>query len=267
MPDVRTSVLMYHDVIEEQEPDASGFAGAAAATYKVDVDLFERHLDALDRRAGSLAAQPSTSARTPTGGSWLLTFDDGGVSASTHVANRLEARQWRGIFFITTDRIGTPGFLTVDEIRDLASRGHVIGSHSRSHPRRMSSCPPDEVRAEWHESVRVLTEMLEAPVTHASVPNGSFSRSVGMEASAAGIRYLYTSNPTRSRVLIDDCLVIGRYNVRATSSPAWVAAVAAGARAPRYAQWMTWTLKGIGKRFFHDGYRQYRERWRPHRQP
>ena len=35
MTRARTSVWMYHDVIEAPDPDASGFPGAAAATYKV----------------------------------------------------------------------------------------------------------------------------------------------------------------------------------------------------------------------------------------
>lgn len=260
MPRARASVLMYHDVVENPHHDASGFAGVAAASYKVEVELFERHLDAIERRANSSAGR---LAEPPGEERWLLTFDDGGVSAATQIAHRLEARRWRGVFFITTDRVGTPGFLTVAQIRDLAARGHVIGSHSCSHPRRMSSCSREEVRAEWHVSARVLAEMLGVPITHASVPNGAFSRMVGEEAAGAGIRTLFTSNPTRRRFLIDDCLVVGRYNVRATSTPDWVASIAAGDRVPRYAQWFGWKLKRTAQWIAGDRYRQLRERWRP----
>lgn len=256
-----SSVLMYHDVVDAPDPDASGFPGAAAATFKVEAAMFERQLEAIEHRAGAPATHLLDSAVTPVGGGWLLTFDDGGVSAVTHVADRLEARRWHGTFFITTDRIGTPGFLTVAQVRDLAARGHVIGSHSRSHPRSMSSCPRDVVRAEWRESVGALTEMLGEPVVHASVPNGEFNRMVGEEAAAAGIRVLFTSDPTRSRFLLDGCLIVGRYNVRSTSSPDWVAAVAAGDRGARYAQWLGWKLKGFAKGISPDLYQSLRERW------
>jgi peptidoglycan/xylan/chitin deacetylase (PgdA/CDA1 family) len=254
---------MYHDVVNAHDPDGSGFPGAAAATYKVDTDLFERHLEAIERRAGAPAAQAlfPEPAGTPASDGWLLTFDDGGASAITQVADRLEARRWRGTFFVTTDRVGTPGFLTAAQVRELATRGHVIGSHSRSHPRRMSACARGDVRSEWRESVAVLAEMTGVPVVHASVPNGEFNRMVGEEASAAGIRVLFTSNPTRSRFLLDGCLVVGRYNVRATSSPDWVAAVAAGDRGTLYAQWMGWKLKGIAKGIARNRYQWLRERW------
>ena len=131
----------------------------------------------------------------------------------------------------------------------------------------MSASSREEVRTEWRDSVRVLAEILEAPVTHASVPNGYFSRVVGEEAAAAGIRVLFTSDPTRSRFLLDGCLVVGRYAVRATTSPDWVAAVAAGERGPRYAQWIGWKLKRIAKGIAGDRYQRYRERWISERRP
>ena len=145
MPRARSSVLMYHDVVDGQGPDVSGFPGPAAATYKVEADLFERHLEAIERRVGAPSAPvlfPEPAATSANGG-WLLTFDDGGVSAVTRIADRLEERQLRGVFFITTDRVGTPGFLSVAQVRDLGARGHVIGSHSRSHPRTLSAWPCD----------------------------------------------------------------------------------------------------------------------------
>ncbi len=51
MPRIPTSVSMYHDVVDAGGADANGFPGAAAATYKVEAALFERHLDAIERRA------------------------------------------------------------------------------------------------------------------------------------------------------------------------------------------------------------------------
>ena len=87
---------------------------------------------------GSLEAQ----ALDPS--SWLITFDDGGVSALQTTADLLEKYGWRGVFFVTTDRIGTPTFLNADHVRELHRRGHVIGSHSCSHPERMSCCGPEQ---------------------------------------------------------------------------------------------------------------------------
>src|SRR5215471_17775111 len=103
--------IMYHDVVEDGDFASSGFPGEGANVYKLRREDFQGHLDAI-------AAAGAKDV--------LLTFDDGGVSFHTPVASLLEAYGWRGHFFVTTDRIGTPGFLSEDQIRDLYRRGHLI---------------------------------------------------------------------------------------------------------------------------------------------
>jgi hypothetical protein len=51
------------------------------------------------------------AGRAWTGTPVFLTFDDGGASALHPTADLLERRGWSGHFFVTTRRIGTPGFL------------------------------------------------------------------------------------------------------------------------------------------------------------
>jgi peptidoglycan/xylan/chitin deacetylase (PgdA/CDA1 family) len=118
--------LIYHDIASAQELDVHGFPGPLAARYKLSPEQFEAHLDAI-------AATGVTVAPFTAGGQAAITFDDGGSSA-LHAAAALEARGWRGSFFITTGRIDTPGFLSTDQVRELAQRGHEVGSHSRTHP-------------------------------------------------------------------------------------------------------------------------------------
>lgn len=43
--------LMYHDVVAPGRDDESGFAGAAAARYKMTPGEFATHLDAIGRAA------------------------------------------------------------------------------------------------------------------------------------------------------------------------------------------------------------------------
>jgi peptidoglycan/xylan/chitin deacetylase (PgdA/CDA1 family) len=254
------TVLMYHDVVDATDPDASGFPGPSAASYKVDVSRFEQHLAAVtawDQVGAPDVAVDRQGAHTV----WRLTFDDGGVSAISSVADLLEQRQWRGMFFVTTDRIGKSGFLSDAHVRELRDRGHIIGSHTRSHPVRLAACTRADIRAQWRDSIEALSELLGEPITVASVPNGSYDRVVAEEAEAAGIRVLFTSDPTRRRRRIGRCLVVGRYSVRANTSAAWVAAVAHGARLPRYKQWIEWRLKRLAERSGHQLYDQVRRTW------
>src|ERR1041384_5596992 len=114
------TALMYHDVVPAGAEDTSGFPGRDAALYKVTPDQFDAHL-----RAIGVAGLPR-----PT-----MTFDDGGVAAM-RAAEMLERGGFTGHFFITTNYIGTRGFLTALDLRELARRGHTVGSHSCSHPLR-----------------------------------------------------------------------------------------------------------------------------------
>src|SRR5579872_3764563 len=116
MADSAAVGLMYHDVVSPGNDDESGFRGRDAARYKVSPELFDAHLAAIDG--------PPPIA---------ITFDDGGVSAM-RAADALERHGRRGCFFVTCNYIGTAGFVDRADIRALVERGHVVGSHSCSHP-------------------------------------------------------------------------------------------------------------------------------------
>ena len=204
--------LLYHDVTTAGADDASGFAGPEAARYKLTPDEFARHLN---RIASAVTTPPPSSlvGLAQSGGSWTITFDDGGRSNATCIADELERHNWRGWFFIATDFIDQPTFCTRDQLRDLHRRGHVIGSHSCSHPERISRCSPAQLQYEWSHSCEVLGEITGAPITTASVPGGFYSTEVARAAARAGITALFTSEPTVGEFIVDDCRIIGRYNI------------------------------------------------------
>src|SRR3954468_13012897 len=79
---------------------------------------------------------------------------------------------WRGHFYVTTDRVGTPGFLDAEGARDLADRGHVIGSHSHTHPRYMGKLSREELLFEWGHGREVLTEILDSAPDSGAIPGG-----------------------------------------------------------------------------------------------
>src|SRR5258705_5763394 len=123
---MKATSLMYHDVVED-DPDSSGFPGGAAALYKLPRAAFERHLEAI--AAEGARPQVATGEGWDSGQRLFLTFDDGGVSASSVIAPLLDQYQWRGHFFMTTNCIGRPGFLTADQLPQLARPCHVICTH------------------------------------------------------------------------------------------------------------------------------------------
>ena len=251
---MRAHAIMYHDVVENGDFESSGFPGEGAHVYKLRREDFACHLDAI-AAAGPQVGTVRDLKPTPV----LLTFDDGGVSFHHPIADLLEQRGWRGHFFITTDRIGTPGFLSEAELRDLHRRGHVIGSHSRSHPTRMAALSRAELDREWSESIARLSAVLGEAVKTASVPGGYYSRPVAEAAAAAGIDVLFTSEPTSKGGMVDGCVVLGRYVIQRGMEPEWSGGFAAGRRAHCWRQTALWKAKRVAKTLGGSGYLKLRQ--------
>lgn len=246
---MRATTLLFHDVVPANRWESSGFPGADADVYKLECGEFREHLSAMAR---NLRHPPSTAldllARATQRRFFLLTFDDGGVSALLHVAGLLDEFGWKAHFLITAGRIGTPGFLDANQIRELRRRGHVIGSHSYSHPLRMALCPAAQLDDEWRRSVSVLSEILGEPVRVASVPGGYYSRDVARAAARAGIRVLFNSEPVTRARTVDGCLVLGRFGAQRGHPPQWSAALVEGRRALRIREYLFWNAKKTAKR-------------------
>jgi len=243
---MRTTVLLYHDIVAAGGYAASGFQGADADIYKLDREEFRRHLDVIARHPGEKPEAISGAGWEGPGKRLLLTFDDGGASALPTAA-LLDEYGWPGYFFMTTGYIGAPGFLDASALRALARGGHVVGSHSCSHPLRMPACPAAQLDSEWRDSVRRLEDVLGEAVTTGSIPGGGYSRSVVRAAAAAGIRVLFTSEPVTRVRSVDGCLTIGRFAVQQGVPAAWVAAVVAGRVLPRARRYLAWNGKKLLK--------------------
>lgn len=251
--------LEYHDVSDGPDFDASGFPGPSSASYKLALRDFEAHVRTVAQRC-RIAVPPDAFEPEARGASAILTFDDGGVSASTVIAPLLESLGARGVFLVTTDFVDRPGFLTRAQVRELHERGHVIGSHSCSHPLRMAACSDQQLRREWQDSVALLRDIVGDEIHTASVPGGYFSRAVAECAAAAGIRFLFTSEPVRRVDRVAGCLVIGRFTLRRWHGAPVARRLVAPVSGARAGQWLRWNALKVVKRAGGGVYLKWRER-------
>jgi peptidoglycan/xylan/chitin deacetylase (PgdA/CDA1 family) len=247
---MRPTALIYHDVLVDGGPDDSGFAGADALFYKLPETQFHRHLDLIAAvlGVGAPLCLSDPTAGTTADGAVVLTFDDGGASAPTRVLPALGQRGWRAHFFVTTDFIGARGFVTSQGLRELHAAGHVVGSHSASHPLRMSCLSHEAMCREWGDSRARLEDLLSASVTAASVPGGYYSRAVATAAAESGIRVLFTSEPRRSVTTVNGITVVGRFSVTRRTRDGDVVSLASGRHGAALRQRLAWGAKKVAKR-------------------
>lgn len=228
------ATLMYHDVLPPGKSHPTGLGERGTDIYTLSWSSFVSHLDALERAARDRAA------------GWTLTFDDAGAG-SLEVARALAARGVKAYFFAATALVGLPRFATADDLRAIQSLGHVVGSHSHTHPERLSALSADAIACEWATSLGMLGEMLGRPVTTASVPGGYSSDAVVAAAASAGVRALFTSRPTTRAHESHGCLVRGRYAIRRDTSPEEALALATGKGTARTRQAAAWGARGVAK--------------------
>jgi peptidoglycan/xylan/chitin deacetylase (PgdA/CDA1 family) len=202
----KIATFLYHDISEK--PSDSGFQRRSALAYKQTPEVFGNHLERIATSGFSPKPVCEVDLRKP-GKHVLITFDDGGKGA-LNAAEALNRRGWKGHFFITTSLLGTQTFLDAAATRYLHSCGHVIGSHSHTHPDIFKALPFDKMIQEWRISSNILSDLLGVPCRTASVPGGDVSRQVFQSADASGLQYLFTSDPFLGPKSEGDCWILGR---------------------------------------------------------
>jgi peptidoglycan/xylan/chitin deacetylase (PgdA/CDA1 family) len=105
-----------------------------------------------------------------------LTFDDGFSSDYQLVLPELKKLQATATFFIVTNWLETPGYLTKQQVRDLSDAGMQIGSHSKSHPNFLK-ITPEERLDELRGSKLILENIIGKEISTFSFPYGFYDKS------------------------------------------------------------------------------------------
>lgn len=120
-------------------------------------------------------------------------FDDGNLSDLEIAAPALRQHAIAGIFFPCSGRIGTPGYLSADNIRSLADQGFGIGSHGVDHLP-WATLSPTALTDEVIHSKTAIETVLGRAIDAAALPFGSYNRRVLAALRAAGYSTVYSSD-------------------------------------------------------------------------
>jgi peptidoglycan/xylan/chitin deacetylase (PgdA/CDA1 family) len=121
----------------------------------------------------------------------ILTFDDG-YDDAYQAANILKTNGLIGVFYIITGKIGTAGYLSQNQIKEMSDDGMVIGSHSISHPD-LSKTNESKIRLELKDSKQTLEQITGKPVNDFCYPSGKYSSTVSDIAKELGYKTAVTT--------------------------------------------------------------------------
>ena len=158
--------LMFHDVSSSLPG-----SGGGPERFSVPISSFELILDTITA-AGCVGCSLATALDLRDRPRVGITFDDGTVGQFAHAVPALRVRDMTATFFVTTDWIGTPGFMSWDQLRRLSDWGMSIQSHTLSHPF-LSELGEERLRKELKLSKLALDRELGQETTQIALPGGN----------------------------------------------------------------------------------------------
>lgn len=135
-------------------------------------------------------AQIKASKSLPPQNSVILSFDDG-YSDHYQVAKDLKSKNMKGVFFLVTDMIGQPGYLTWHQIREMVEWGMEVGSQGKTHAY-LGNAASEQIRLELEESKNVMEAETGQKVIAYAYPSGDWTTRTLGAAQEAGYEFART---------------------------------------------------------------------------
>jgi peptidoglycan/xylan/chitin deacetylase (PgdA/CDA1 family) len=184
----RAAILCFHDIVAAP---GRGAVPASRRPYAVTREEFRAYL--LAAADSPRQALPVGAVPGELGGLFYgITFDDGLASDYREAFPVLRELGLRATFFVVPTFVGTPGYVTWTELREMVAAGMEVGSHSLTH-RFLDALGAAELRHEFAESRRQLEDRLGCAVTTASLPRGWAPPAIGPIVRELGYRVFCTS--------------------------------------------------------------------------
>ena len=122
----------------------------------------------------------------------VLTFDDGFADFAGRAAPLLLSAGFRATVFVVSGFMGRPGYMSADQVRDMAAKGMTIGAHTIHHSD-LAALPEAAAEAEITTSREDLQSLTGQPISDFAYPSGRFTPAVERLVARAGFRDAVTT--------------------------------------------------------------------------
>jgi peptidoglycan/xylan/chitin deacetylase (PgdA/CDA1 family) len=188
-------VLMYHSIAETAEQLPAG----QSAAYSVRASEFKSQLQMLKGKHRSVVTLSQLSRNEALyQDSVVLTFDDGCATDHSTALPLLQEFGFTATFFLSTANIGTCGYITWEQAREMHKAGMQFGSHAHEHIP-LTPLQNGEVREQLQKSKAMIEDQLGASVTSMSAPFGFLNGRVVSTALEIGYEVICGSTPKMAR--------------------------------------------------------------------
>lgn len=253
---LRIPVLMYHEVTSAGELNKA--VRKTNPAYCVTGDSFYRQMEHLSSVGFRSLTLDELLDKDEYGKGVVITFDDGWDNNHSVAWPILAGLELSATIFLVSGFIGQPGYLSWEQVREMAEGGISIQSHTVSH-RPLGLLADDEIKRELENSKKTIEDRIGRVVHHISMPQGVFDSRVINLAARVGYRSVSTSEPgLRHRA--GNPAVISRINVSAKYDLATFSRIITGDRSALLPMILNKKVKNLVKGVV--GYGTYRKIYR-----
>lgn len=179
-------ILMYHSIIDDQSP-VPVKRESGAELYDVKASAFRLQLECIKASKVDVT----------------ITFDDGEMNNYQTAYPLLKEFGFKGYFFVIVNRVGQPGYMGWNELKELIQAGMCVGSHGLSHEI-LTNLLDSQVEQELKASKSTLEANLGITIDELSIPRGFCNDKIIQMAHAAGYKKVYISQ--KSYHIKEECL-------------------------------------------------------------
>lgn len=187
-------ILMYHEIYCPEERDH--LRRLTNPLYNIELSVFQKQMAYLDaNKMKTLTIDELFLSESCSQGekSVCLTFDDGWKGSYLHAYPILQEYGFKATFFVATDLIGKPFYMTWEDIKEMAASGMSIQSHTVTH-QPLAPMRVERTFFELSESKRFIEERLGQKVRHLSLPHGIKDERILNLARGIGYKSICTSD-------------------------------------------------------------------------
>ena len=124
----------------------------------------------------------------------VITVDDGFISEYDRAVPLLRKYGYPFTIFVFTSGVGTKGYVSWEQLRELESSGGTVGCHSHTHPR-LINMTVEEMEKETMGSKQIMEKNLGHAVRYFAYPFGQYDERVRSVVKKAGFRLMLSSDP------------------------------------------------------------------------
>ena len=177
---------MYHALADGPQPSGQD------PHYTLTSLAFDRQLDLIAAMGGAGCARGWLEGQRAR--AILLTFDDGHVSNHRIALPALARRGMSADFFVNPALVGTPGFASWGELREMSDAGMSIQSHGHDHVY-LTSLSDRHLRETLRAAREEISERIGRPATLLAPPGGRMPRGLAAVAKECGYTHVLSSRP------------------------------------------------------------------------